>query len=342
MNADPPGLRPEPVDAILRVDGLSTELRGKAGPVRVVDGVSFHVAARETLGVVGESGCGKSMTALSIMRLLPEPIGRIVAGRVELAGHGDLVRLPRESMRRLRGRALSMVFQEPMTSLNPVFTIGRQVTEAIQAHEDVSAREARERAVAMLDKVGIPAPRQRLDNYPHQLSGGMRQRVMIAIALACRPALMLADEPTTALDVTIQAQILALMDKLKEDVGTSIVLITHDLGVIARMAQRVAVMYAGVIVEIADVATLFREPLHPYTAGLLASLPHPAAARKSRLPIIEGTVPDLARLPAGCRFSDRCPRVVEACRRAEPPLAAPQGAQGRLVRCWLHVDPAAA
>jgi peptide/nickel transport system ATP-binding protein/oligopeptide transport system ATP-binding protein len=331
-------------EAVLRIDGLRTELRSKAGAIRAVDDVSFEVAPRETLGLVGESGCGKSMTALSIMRLLPEPAGRIVSGRIELAGVGDLVTLSSREMRAVRGRLVSMIFQEPMTSLNPVFTIGRQLTEAIRAHEDVALRAARERAIAMLDRVGIPSPAQRVDSYPHQLSGGMRQRVMIAMALACRPTLMLADEPTTALDVTIQAQILALMNRLKAEAGTSIILITHDLGVIARMAQRVAVMYAGAIVETADVASLFARPLHPYTQGLLASLPREGARRKSRLPMIAGSVPSLARLPSGCRFSDRCASVHEACRRAEPPLAAPPGASpgpARAVRCWLHVTPIA-
>ncbi|RVT86528.1 ABC transporter ATP-binding protein [Rhodobacteraceae bacterium CCMM004] len=327
---------------LLQVRDLRTELRVEGGPIMAVDGVSFTLTAGETLGIVGESGCGKSMTALSIMGLLPRPIGRIASGSVELEGVGDIVKLPERRMMSVRGDDISMVFQEPMTSLNPVFTVGFQLTEAIRAHRSVSNQEARRKAIDMLNLVGIPLPDVRIDNYPHQLSGGMRQRVMIAMALACEPKIMLADEPTTALDVTIQAQILNLMNRLKRETGTSILLITHDLGVIAKMAQRVLVMYAGVVVEEAGVNDLFAGPLHPYTVGLMRSIPRVdrSVARRRKLHTIKGVVPSLGNLPKGCRFSDRCPDVHDRCREAEPPLAAPDdlapGAPARRVRCWLH------
>ncbi|WP_227287957.1 MULTISPECIES: ABC transporter ATP-binding protein [Paracoccaceae] len=304
--------------------------------------MSFDLRAGETLGIVGESGCGKSMTALSIMGLLPRPIGKIVTGSIMLEDVGDLAQLPEARMKAVRGDDVSMIFQEPMTSLNPVFTVGFQICEAIQTHRPVGRTAARAKAVEMLDLVGIPLPELRFDSYPHQLSGGMRQRVMIAMALACEPKIMLADEPTTALDVTIQAQILNLMNRLKRETGTSILLITHDLGVIAKMAQRVLVMYAGVVVEEAPVRSLFGQPLHPYTVGLLKSMP--SANRRSgprqRLHTIQGVVPSLNALPRGCRYSDRCPDVHDRCRQAEPPLAAPDDAgdtaTARKVRCWLH------
>jgi oligopeptide/dipeptide ABC transporter ATP-binding protein len=326
--------------ALLRVEHLKTRLFLKNGVVPAVDDVSFSVRSGETLGIVGESGCGKSMTALSIMRLLPRPVGRIVGGSIAIEGVGELTTRGEVEMKRVRGRDISMIFQEPMTSLNPVFRIGFQISEAIRAHQDISRAEARNRAIEMLRLVRMPLPEERYDNYPHQMSGGMRQRVMIAMALACRPKLMLADEPTTALDVTIQAQILKLMNQLKGEVGTSIVLITHDLGVIAKMAQRVLVMYAGIVVEDADVRELFGTPLHPYTRGLLNSIPrHEAKERgEARLDTIQGMVPSLLALPRGCRFSDRCPMTHERCHKEEPPLAPPDEAPGgsRKVRCWLH------
>ena len=331
-----------PAAPVLEVKGLHTSLFLKQGAVPAVQDVSFSVMPGETLGIVGESGCGKSMTALSVMGLLPRPIGRITAGSVTISGVGDLTTFAEKDMRRVRGNHVSMIFQEPMTSLNPVFRVGYQISEAIRVHHAVSRAEAKERAIAMLDQVRIPLPAERYASFPHQMSGGMRQRVMIAMALACRPKIMLADEPTTALDVTIQAQILKLMNELKQEVQTSIILITHDLGVIAKMAQRVLVMYAGVVVEEADIRSLFRRPLHPYTQGLMQSIPHAGRTQhKDKLSTIKGTVPALMKLPKGCRFSDRCPMVHEACRIAEPPLAAPAeaGAIDRKVRCWLHVRP---
>ncbi|MCG6121703.1 MAG: ABC transporter ATP-binding protein [Microvirga sp.] len=334
---------PGDASPVLEVEGLRTELRLKGGTLAAVDDVSFSVRPGETLGIVGESGCGKSMTALSIMRLLPRGLGHIARGSVKVAGVGDLATLSEREMKSVRGNQVSMIFQEPMTSLNPVFRVGFQIEEAIRVHQKVGRAEARDRAIEMLRLVGIPLPEERIRNYPHQMSGGMRQRVMIAIALACRPKVMLADEPTTALDVTIQAQILKLMNQLKDEVGTSIVLITHDLGVIARMVQRVVVMYAGVVVEDSDVRSLFADPLHPYTRGLLNSIPRieRGDAPRTKLDTIRGAVPNLLRLPPGCRFSDRCPSVHEPCLKQEPPLAAPDDkpASGRKVRCWLHRKP---
>jgi len=330
---------------ILSVRDLRVELRVEGGILTAVDGISFILRAGETLGIVGESGCGKSMTALSIMGLLPKPIGRIAKGSIALEGVGDLATIPERAMKRVRGNNVSMIFQEPMTSLNPVFTVGFQISEAIFAHKRLSRSEIRRRAVEMLELVGIPLPELRYDSYPHQLSGGMRQRVMIAMALACRPRVMLADEPTTALDVTIQAQILKLMNRLKDEIGTSIVFITHDLGVIARMTQRVLVMYAGVVVEEATVGDLFETPLHPYTRGLLKSIPRVDAAvgRQRKLYTIAGVVPSMRNLPKGCRFCDRCPDVHDRCRKQEPPLAPPDKPAGgaRRVRCWLQRDAAA-
>jgi len=328
---------------LLQIKGLKTYFFTDEGIARAVDDVSLTLSQGQTLGVVGESGCGKSVTALSIMRLIPQPPGKIVGGEIFFAGRGDLIRLPEHEMRKIRGNEISMIFQEPMTSLNPVFRIGNQIAEAIQLHQRVSKKEALDRSTEMLKIVGIPSPEKRVKDYPHQLSGGMRQRVMIAMALSCNPKLMLADEPTTALDVTIQAQILDLMNKLKEEVGTSIILITHNLGVIAEMAQNVSVMYAGVVVETADVRTLFAEPLHPYTVGLLTSIPRVDrdVGKKTRLNTIAGIVPSLLDLPVGCRFSDRCPHVHEPCRKWEPPLAVPPNISRKdhMVRCWLHLPP---
>jgi len=319
--------------AALRVEDLRTHFLTSDGIARAVDGVSYHVGRGETLGVVGESGCGKSVTALSIMRLIPDPPGRIVAGRVLLHGR-DLLALDEAAMRRVRGNEIGMIFQEPMSSLNPVLTVGRQIEEVVALHGRLSAREAAERAVEMLRLVHIPEPARRAGEYPHQLSGGMRQRVMIAMALSCNPGVLIADEPTTALDVTIQAQVLTLMQDLQERTGTAIVLITHDLGVIAECADRVAVMYAGKKVEDAPVQALFDNPLHPYTRGLMASMPRldtPLGSVRGTLPEIPGTVPRLSRLPEGCRFAPRCPLAVPQCRE-EPPLL--EYAPGHAAACW--------
>jgi len=323
-----------PAAPLLEVDGLKTYFYTRDGIVRAVDGVSFTVNPGETLAVVRESGCGKSVTSLSIMRLIASPPGRIVSGRLMFGGR-DLIALPEDAMRRVRGNEISMIFQEPMTSLNPVLTIGRQIGEALVLHRGMTRAQALARAVEMLTLVNIPEAARRIDQYPHQLSGGMRQRVMIAMALACNPRLLIADEPTTALDVTIQAQILDLMRALKEKTGTAIVLITHDLGVVAEMAQRVVVMYAGRKVEEAPVAQLFAQPRHPYTRGLLNSIPKLAeagVAGRKRLEEIPGMVPSLKDEIAGCIFAPRCQHAAERCRREYPPLE--QKAPGHWVACW--------
>src|SRR5208282_2745372 len=301
---------------LLEVRNLKTYFRTDEGEQRAVDGVSFSVAAGRTLGIVGESGCGKSVTSLTIMGLVPCPPGRIAGGEVLFEGR-DLLKLPQAEMRELRGNKISMIFQEPMTSLNPAFTVGDQIVEAIRRHKRVQPREARERAIEMLRRVHIPAAERRIDDYPHKLSGGMRQRVMIAMALACDPKLLIADEPTTALDVTIQAQILDLMRELREDFGTAIVMITHDLGVIAEIADEVVVMYAGRVVEQASVAELFEDPQHPYTIGLLGALPR-LHNDKPRLATIEGAVPNPLAIPDGCSFNPRCPFADGECRKASP------------------------
>jgi oligopeptide/dipeptide ABC transporter ATP-binding protein len=323
---------------LLRISGLVTSFRTDQGVVRAVDDVSFEVPEGATVGIVGESGCGKSVTALSILRLVPEDSGAIEHGSVELGGR-DLLRLSEREMQDVRGNEISMIFQEPMTSLNPVYTVGAQIIEAIRLHQKKSRRDARTRAVEMLRLVGIPAPETTVDAYPHELSGGMRQRVMIAMALACEPKLLIADEPTTALDVTIQAQILQLIAKLRKRLGMSVILITHDLGVVAEFASHVLVMYAGRIVERAPAASLFEHPRHPYTRGLLRSLPSFEAAsmddgsgKRARLPVIEGMVPDMLALPDGCRFADRCPMVTDDCRKAEPDLLS-MGDASHLARC---------
>jgi len=319
---------------LLTVENLQTYFFTDAGVVRAVDGVSFRIAPGETLGVVGESGCGKTVTALSILRLVPDPPGRIVGGRVAFEGT-ELLALDPERMRKMRGSAISMIFQEPMTSLNPVFTVGDQIAEGVRLHQGLSRRAAWEKAVEMLRLVQMPDPERRVREYPHQLSGGMRQRVMIAMALSCGPRLLIADEPTTALDVTIQAQILELLVRLKEEMGMAVMLITHDLGVIADTAQRVVVMYAGRVVEEAPVRDLFANPRHPYTQGLLNSIPslEKGAGGRERLQAIPGLVPSLLDLPPGCRFSDRCHLAVPECRAAEPELRQ-VGAQHR-ARCIL-------
>jgi oligopeptide/dipeptide ABC transporter ATP-binding protein len=319
---------------LLEVENLSVAFGQPARPVRVVDQVSFSVGARETVALVGESGSGKSVTSLAIMRLLRPP-GRIVSGWVQFEGR-DLAALPDREMRRIRGNRLAMIFQEPMSSLNPVMTVGAHVTEPLLLHERLSRAEAAKRAVSLLDRVGIPSAAARMNDYPHRLSGGMQQRVMIAAALACKPALLIADEPTTALDVTIQAQIMDLLADLQAEFGMGILFITHDLGLVAEQAHRVVVMYAGRVVERADTATLFDAPAHPYTAALLHCIPDEAG---ERLAVIEGTVPSPAALPPGCRFEPRCPRAVDACRAADPPLC--PIAAGQVAACIRPVRLAA-
>ncbi|MCX7384387.1 MAG: ABC transporter ATP-binding protein [Alphaproteobacteria bacterium] len=304
--------------SLLEVRGLTTAFQTERGEITAVEDVSFDLDAGEILGIVGESGSGKSVTALSIMGLLPQPPARLVAGSITFAGQ-DLTQLSDRSMERIRGAGISMVFQEPMTSLNPVMTIGEQIMETVRAHESISARDQRLRALQMLDRVGIPSAEQRLADYPHQLSGGQRQRVMIAMALACRPKLLIADEPTTALDVTIQAQVLDLLMDLRDELGMAIIVITHNMGVIAETADRVLVMYAGRIVEHALVGTLFDRPLHPYTSGLLDCVPTLEQDR-SRLIAIPGSLPEPANRPSGCRFAPRCVRRIDDCTAALPPL----------------------
>jgi len=305
-------------EPLLSLRHLVTAFDTDEGYLRAVDDVSFDVLPGKTLGIVGESGCGKSVTSLSILRLIPSPPGFIESGEALFQGK-DLLQLSEREMRRIRGNDISMIFQEPMTSLNPVYTVGSQIIEAIRLHQSISRRAAKARAIELLDLVGIPAPSERVDSYPHTLSGGMRQRAMIAMALACEPRLLIADEPTTALDVTIQAQILDLLRSLQEDLGMSIIFISHDLGVMAEFSHEIAVMYAGKIVEHAETTELFRAPKHPYTQGLLRSLPS-QRNRGERLPTIPGIVPDLRSLPPGCRFQDRCDRVSDACRVEEPHL----------------------
>jgi oligopeptide/dipeptide ABC transporter ATP-binding protein len=324
---------PQPPVPLVQVRNLKTYFETEAGTARAVDGVDFDIYQGEVLGLVGESGSGKSVTALSILRLIPEPPGKIVEGSIVFRGR-DLLKVSWEEMREIRGNEISMIFQEPMTSLNPVFTIGMQLKEAVLEHERVSDDEAFKRSVEMLELVGIPEPAARMNDYPHQFSGGMRQRVMIAMALACNPQLLIADEPTTALDVTIQAQILELMlqikDKRKE---AAILLITHNLAVVAETCHRVIVMYGGKIQEVAPVKELFKNPLHPYTHGLLASLPSVDGDKRKRLPAIPGNVPGIFDLPPGCKFVTRCPERFERCWREEPELL--ESAPGHWVRCHL-------
>jgi peptide/nickel transport system ATP-binding protein len=330
----PPETESQTDEIVLEVDGLRTRFHTSEGVVHAVNGVSFEVRRGETLAVVGESGSGKSVTALSILRLLPVPPARIESGRVWFEGQ-DLLALSEAEMRHIRGNAISMIFQEPMTSLDPVMTVGRQIAEAIETHQGLSRREALEAAVTALDLVRVPEPARRARQYPFQLSGGLRQRVMIAMAMACNPRLMIADEPTTALDVTIQAQILNLMDELKERVGASIILITHDMGVVAEMAQRVIVMYAGQVVERATVAELFDRPLHPYTFGLLGSVPRLYSSLEGgaeRLQEIRGTVPSMREQIVGCPFAPRCQLATDRCRRQAPPLEPKR--PGHAAACW--------
>ena len=321
-------------ELLLEVAYLKTYFFTDQGTVRAVDGIDFAINKKETLGVVGESGCGKSVTALSIMRLLQEPPGRIVAGQIRFDGH-DLIKLNNIEMRQIRGNKISMIFQEPMTSLNPVLSIGDQIAEGVQFHERLSKKAALRKAVDMLKTVGIPSPEQRIKEYPHQMSGGMRQRAMIAMALSCNPSLLIADEPTTALDVTVQAQILDLMNKLKEEFQTAIMLITHDLGVIAETAQNVIVMYAGKVVECGGVEVLFEEPLHPYTRGLLSSIPDEQAIKtKKKLQEIPGIVPNLVDIPPGCLFHPRCSRKIDICIKESPLFFIPK--ENHKVACWLY------
>ena len=321
-------------ELLLSIKNLKTHFYTDDGIVPAVDGVDFKLLKGETLAIVGESGCGKSVTALSIIGLVPHPPGRIVDGEI-LFKERNLLTLSEDEMRGVRGNDIAMIFQEPMTSLNPLFTIGRQIQEAIKLHQGLSGRAARGKAVEMLDVVGIPSPEKRIRDYPHQLSGGMRQRVMIAMALSCRPDLLIADEPTTALDVTIQAQILDLIARLKEELGTSVLLITHDMGVVAETADKVLIMYCGKAVEYTDLDTFIESPKHPYSRGLIDSIPQ-SEGNASQLKSIDGAVPDLLNLPRGCTFSTRCRHTMERCSREEQPFVQLEG--GRMVRCRLYDD----
>ncbi|HHW40282.1 MAG TPA: ABC transporter ATP-binding protein [Syntrophomonadaceae bacterium] len=317
------------MEPLLEVKDLRTYFYTDEGEIKAVDGVSLSIPRGRTLAVVGESGSGKSIMASSIMRIIPQPPGKIVSGSITLNGE-DLLSKTEEQMQEIRGNRISMIFQEPMTSLNPVLRVGYQIGEAIRLHQNASREEARERTVELLRHVGVPDPDRRVNDYPHQLSGGMRQRVMIAMALACRPELLIADEPTTALDVTVQAQILDLMKKLQDELGTAILLITHDFGIVAEMADQVAVMYCGQVVEFSDVETIFESPVHPYTRGLLQSIPR-LDVKQEKLFVIEGTVPHAARFPSGCRFAPRCPVAGERCLKEMPVLR--NLGNGHQVRC---------
>ncbi|MGA7877714.1 MAG: ABC transporter ATP-binding protein [Desulfoferrobacter sp.] len=318
---------------LLRINNLQTQFRTPHGIARAVEGVTLSVRTGEVLGVVGESGCGKSVLALSILRLLPQPPALFAAGEILFRGE-DLLRVSEGRIRDIRGNDISMIFQEPMTALNPVFTVGNQLMEVFRIHQNLSTSEARRKAIEALEMVGVPSPKSRVKEYPHQLSGGMRQRVMIAIALACRPSLLIADEPTTALDVTIQAQILDLMERLREELGTAIIMITHDLGVIAEIAHRVVVLYTGKVMEQAPTLELFDHPLHPYTQGLMKAIPSPEATRKTQeLYEIEGVVPSLLALPQGCSFNPRCPLAREVCSEKQPELR--ELYADHWVACWM-------
>jgi len=322
---------------LLQIKDLTTQFFTEEGVVHAVDGVTYDVQEGETLGLVGESGCGKSVSALSILRLIPNPPGKITNGEIFFEGE-DLLKMDEEEIRHIRGNRIAMIFQEPMTSLNPVLTIGRQLTEALELHLRMDRAAATKRAAELLDMVGIPSAAARLSEYPHQFSGGMRQRVMIAMGLSCNPKLLLADEPTTALDVTIQAQILELMARLSRELGTAVVIITHNLGVVARYADRVNVMYAGKIIETASAAELYANPRHPYTIGLLKSVPRLDETRKDRLQPIEGSPPDLVNIPRGCSFAPRCTYKIDKCTEETPPLM--QAADKHYAACWVmpHAD----
>ena len=317
---------------LIEVKKLVTQFSGKNGTVTAVDGVSFHVKRGETLGIVGESGCGKSVTSMSILRLIPKQTGKIASGEILFEGR-DLAKLSEKEMRQIRGNEIAMIFQDSMTGLNPVMTIGKQLVETITAHSKMDKKEAWARAEEMLTKVGIPSPAQRLKEFPHQLSGGMRQRVMIAMALCCNPAMLICDEPTTALDVTIQAQILDLINELKEKTGTSVMMITHDLGVIAEVADDVMVMYAGKVVEHASCDQIFDKPMHPYTDGLMKCIPKLDDDDTKELSVIKGMVPSFDDMPAGCAFCPRCPQAREICRQKMPELVE---VEGRKVRCFKY------
>lgn len=320
-------------DTLLHVENLVTAFKTERGVIRAVDDISFSIKKGQTVGLVGESGCGKSVTSLTCLRLIQSPPGFVERGKITFKGQ-DILKLSESGMREIRGNKISMIFQEPMTSLNPVFTIGNQIGEVFRIHQGMNKKQAREKSIDMLRLVKIPAPEKRVDEYPHQLSGGMRQRVMIAMALACRPELLIADEPTTALDVTIQAQILDLMAQLQKELNMAILLITHDLGVVAEVCDYVIVMYAGRIAEEGPVESIFREPKHPYTIGLMKSIPR-LGVKQEYLPTIEGTVPSLYNLPQGCRFQARCPHVHDRC-KVEPTLAT-VGAEHKAA-CWLNVE----
>ncbi len=333
----------EQAKRILQVQDLRVEFKTRRGVASVLNGVSFDVHAGETLCVVGESGCGKSMTALALLRLIPTPPGRISSGQVMYDGE-DLVKADPQRMRKIRGNRISMIFQEPMTSLNPVFTVGDQIGEALRLHTALDEAAVRERTIDMLRQVGIPAPERRVDDYPHQMSGGMRQRVMIAMALACEPQILIADEPTTALDVTVQAQIFDLLRKLQADHGTAIVMITHDMGAVAEMADRVMVMYAGRVIEQGMVDDVLSQPLHPYTQGLIACLPElgsSAMGERQELPEIPGMVPSIWELGSNCAFHERCPHAMPVCRQSVPAMKVQQ-APNHAVACWLYADEQAA
>jgi len=319
-------------DSLLRVRDLIVEFDTDQGVVRAVDGISFDLQPGETMGLVGESGCGKTVTGLALLGLVPSPPGRIVSGSIEFMGQ-DLTALAEDELRKIRGSEISMIFQEPMTALNPVFRIGNQMSDVLRLHQGLTRRQARTAAIEMLAKVGIPDPAQRIDDYPHQLSGGMRQRVMVAMALSCGPKLLVADEPTTALDVTTQAQVLEQITKLQHEFGMAMILVTHDLGVVAETCQHAVVMYCGRIVENSAIDALFQTPRHPYTAGLLASIPRLRTEKITELPVIPGMVPDLLHLPAGCSFADRCSKVTEHCRSKAPELQ-PLKDTHTLVACY--------
>ncbi|GAG74295.1 unnamed protein product [marine sediment metagenome] len=320
---------------LLKVINLKTNFYTESGVISAVAGINFFLNQGDTLGIVGESGCGKTVTALSIIRLIQSPPGKIESGQIIFDGV-DILKLSRAEMRKVRGKKISMIFQEPMTSLNPIIKVGAQISEAICLHQGLSKADALNKTIEMLHLVGIPAPHKRVFDYPHQMSGGMQQRVMIAMALSCRPRLMIADEPTTALDVTIQAQILNLMQKLKKEIGTSIILITHDMGVIAEMAKNVIVMYAGRIMESAPVEDIFERSCHPYTIGLIKSIPSLDSTKvRRRLHIIPGNVPSLLNLPTGCKFNDRCEKSYSKCLQEEPPLVSVS--PSHMCKCWLYV-----
>jgi oligopeptide transport system ATP-binding protein len=322
-------------EPVLSIRDLKTQFHTSDGIVRAVDGISFDLQPGKTLGIVGESGCGKSVSHLSYLGLIPQPPGKIVGGQALFNGR-ELIGMPHRELRKVRGKDIAVIFQDPMTSLNPVLRISRQMTEGLEIHKGMSHKQALGRAVELLNSVGIPAPEKRIHDYPHQFSGGMRQRVMIAMALACGPAILIADEPTTALDVTIQAQILELLNRLQKETGSAIILITHDLGVVAGMCEKTIVMYAGRIVEKADTAQLFKRPLHPYTYALLKSLPRLDAVKKERLYSIAGLPPNLINNPVGCNFNPRCSLASERCFREDPFLAAVE--PGREIACWMNIE----